>query len=161
MFVAVFACLALGVLGATVDYDGRSSCPVGWLDATYVDMGCVIFSNSTYMTWLEANVYCQRYENGQLLEIHDELQLDFLLMETNNFADYDEYRVWWIGGTDIDHEGKWTWESSGLPIKDFIWSSKQPDGGTDQNCLDLEYTNYLAHDTRCNNLYYPICQFLI
>ena len=90
MFVVVFACIALGVLGATVDTDIRTSCPVGWLD-----------------------------------------------------------------------EGKWEWISSGMPIKDFIWSSKQPEWETMQNCLDLEYTNYLAHDTSCNNLYFPICQFLV
>ena len=41
-----------------------------------------------------------------------------------------------LGGSDIQQEGVWIWESNGDQINmDQFWSTNEPNGGTDQNCL--------------------------
>ena len=44
-----------------------------------------------------------------------------------------------MGGSDLASEGDWRWSRSGERVEDFLWASRQPDGGSSQNCLDLYF----------------------
>ena len=47
-------------------------------------------------------------------------------------------------------EGSWKWLGSCHPVGDFVWFPNQPDGGLEDNCLDLNYNfGYLASDALC------------
>ena len=30
---------------------------------------------------------------------------------------------YWLGGSDMDHEGRWIWLNSGQIVEDFIWAT--------------------------------------
>ena len=55
----------------------KNICADGWIQATWVDLGCVLFNSTKILNWEEANIACQEVENGRLLEIRTEEQLDF------------------------------------------------------------------------------------
>ena len=81
--------------------------------------------------------------------------MDFLVAKLLELGERD----WWAGGSDLDTEGDWRWTRSGQKVEDFVWASRQPDGGSDQNCLDLYYAaGFLGVDYYCVSSYHPICQ---
>merc|ERR1712226_1730243 len=59
---------------------GTSTCPEKWIDASFVDMGCLLFNSTTTMDWESANTYCQGAPNATLVEIATEMQLAFVQM---------------------------------------------------------------------------------
>ena len=66
---------------------------------------------------------------------------------------------WWVGGSDLGSEGDWRWSRSGEKVGDFVWASRQPDGGSGQNCLELYYgVGFLGVDYHCDSSYHPLCQ---
>ena len=102
--------------------------------------------------------------NSFLIEIHNLPQLDYFLMEMEVVADHDgEYKHWWLGGTDKGREGRWVWMNTLSVVEDFVWWSREPNGGLAQNCLYKSYVNSYTGlaDVLCNNAYYPVCQIII
>merc|ERR1711887_307354 len=79
-------------------------CLDGWIQATYVDLGCLLINQSSVVVdWEDANVACQAFENGRLVEIQTEEQFQFLQMELDvvDVGGSD----WWTGGQlDVDGE---------------------------------------------------------
>ena len=65
------SCFLLGTLANEINLK-ESPCPHNWVDATFVDLGC--------LPWEQANIYCHE-ENATLIEILTEEQLDFVRME--------------------------------------------------------------------------------
>lgn len=65
----------------------------------------------------------------------------------------------WISGTDIGHEGKFIWLSTGLPLVYKNFNSKRPNNrdGND-NCL-LMSSHGKWNDIDCLYKYYFICEF--
>merc|ERR1711988_62198 len=105
--VFLFATLAL----CSAQPDSRNSCKAGWFDASFLNLGCLLFNTTAFYSWEEANVYCQKIEQATLVEIGNEQQLDFIQMELDLLGgDY-----WWTSGTDAGREGPslgwgaWTW----------------------------------------------------
>ena len=48
----------------------QGPCPDGWIDGSFVDMGCLYFNHTESMTWLENMKSCQTgYENAAAVEI--------------------------------------------------------------------------------------------
>ena len=45
-----------------------SNCPEKWLDASFVDMGCLYFNTTQDVTWEDANSICQG-SNSTLIDI--------------------------------------------------------------------------------------------
>ena len=122
-------------------------------------MGCLLFSSNTNLTWEEANIYCQEEENGTLLQIWNELQLDFVRMELGFLFDHVQVERWWTSGTDAGREGTWRWASSLVPVGDFIWASSQPNNGLIGNCLYLyQGHDFLGCDAACSSQYAAICE---
>merc|ERR1712179_694422 len=123
-------------------------CPEKWTQATWVDLGCLLFNTTKSYTWEQAAVYCQSSNlNSTLVTFQDEEQMEFIQMELEALEEAVGARDWWTSGTDITREGQWVWLSSLTPVPEFVWHSGQPAGGVNENCLMLSASsNYAAHD---------------
>ena len=103
------------------------NCPDKWYDASFVDMGCLFFNNTAAVTWEEANVICHKYSNSSLVEIHSEMQMNFLKMQLDEIASAEDVsRLWWTAGTDIGFEGQWIWITSLTKVEDYVWHPGHP-----------------------------------
>ena len=122
-------------------------------------MGCLLFNSNATLTWEEANTYCQK-EEGSLLQIWNELQLDFVRMQLSFLYDHVPMQRWWTAGTDAGKEGEWRWTTSLAPVADFIWQTDQPSGGLSENCLYLYYQiGFMGGDYPCtSNIPAAICE---
>merc|ERR1712183_826761 len=100
----------------------KNPCEEGWIQATWVDMGCLLFDSGTTLTWEAACYHCQT-KDAALVEITTEEQLEFLKMELTALDDHITNSNWWTAGTDIGREGKWIWIESLAPVTDFVWRS--------------------------------------
>ena len=140
------------------------NCPDKWFDASFIDMGCLFFNNTAAVTWEEANVICHKYSNSSLVEIHSEMQMNFLKMELDEIASAEDVsRLWWTAGTDIGFEGQWIWITSLTKVEDYVWHPGHPRPNLDNsisisNCLSLRPRDYDGHDIGCENRDNPICQ---
>ena len=74
--------------------------------------------------------------------------------------------LWWIGASDKEEEGVWTWESDGEKVLSFLWAPQQPDGKLKENCCQLGWDSEGYHDVPCDfgverngKKFKPICQF--
>ena len=136
------------------------ACPENWLDASFMEMGCLFFNSTAGMTWEEAYISCKKNSNANLVEIQSEVQMGFLQMEldvTDNAMGAKHY--WWTAGTDVGREGQWYWATTLTEVGDFIWFSNMPDGGTAENCIMLgPGLGYEGNDYNYDLKFYPICQ---
>ena len=142
----------------------HGSCPDGWLDASFLNMGCLLLDQSSpgklgNYTWGLANSWC-RGLGGALVEVGNEEQLEFLRLQLQLFEEeVGEERYWWTSGTEVD--GVWLWASSLSPVEEFIWGDEFPtDWLEDFNCLELcPYCNdYKGANFDCDTSRHPICQ---
>merc|ERR1711915_117895 len=163
MFIAT-ALSFLPLIVATISNssDGRSSCKSGWLDASLVNLGCLLFDMSAAKSWEKASDLCQSQENARLVEVETQEQFDFLMMELEVIDNQDTKHDWWTAGTDIGREGDWYWTGSLSSVNDFAWYGSEPNSGSGYNCLLLFASySYAAVDYPCSNSKYPICQELM
>merc|ERR1712109_320119 len=113
-----------------------ATCPDKWLDASFVEMGCLFFNNTAAVDWEEANVICKEYSNATLVDIQSEMQMGFLQMELNVVEGIEGTKHnWWTAGTDVGIEGQWFWVTTLTEVGDFVWHSDDPNSGTAYNCL--------------------------
>ena len=134
-------------------------CPVGWIDAKHVNLGCLYFEKNKAMSWTDSRDYCETldYENSHLVEIYDSTQQRFL---KEMLLQFDKSFTWWIGLNDREKEGIWKWTYSGNVSTYFSWGNNEPDGGTGENCISLWYTkDYGWCDCAWWGDMHPICQF--
>merc|ERR550519_65094 len=144
----------------------KSSCPRGWIVATYINMSCLKFNTSSIMTWFEANIYCQQDEKAALVEVLTGEQMEFLSLQADMLDVMIGELHYWMGGSDLGREGQWYWNPSITEVGDFIWHDGEPDGEYDNNCMGFRpYPNdpdaVLTHEALavpCTNKMYPICQ---
>merc|ERR1711934_746721 len=137
-----------------------SNCPEKWLDASFVDMGCLYFNTTQDFTWQDANAICQR-SNSTLIDISTEMQMGFLQMELDVIANAEgTTHFWWTAGTDLGIEGRWIWATTLTAVEDFVWMlSGYPTENLYVNCLSLHRDyGYLGYDKNCDALRFPICQ---
>ena len=85
---------------------GVGPCPDGWLDASFVNMGCLLLERSSgelgNLTWSLAEDWCQDL-GGALVEIEDGEQFDFLRLHLQLVEEEEgEERYWWTSGTDAE-----------------------------------------------------------
>merc|ERR1711945_85221 len=133
----------------------RNDCKDGWFDASFLELGCLLFNSTASYSWEEANVYCQRTEQARLVEISSSAQLDFVQMELGLLGgDY-----WWTSGTDLGREDSYAWMGSLNLVEEFIWYQNEPSGGYDHNCLCLTRgLGYFGADCDCDYKTQVICQ---
>ena len=78
--------------------------------------------------------------------------------------EYSGSTLFWLGGTDIGHEGTWIWESSVEPVDDFVWDENEPGSGITYNCMAWYRKDSVdkAIDYDCDHsFFYPLCQIPI
>merc|ERR1712203_1175535 len=95
--------------------ESERNCPKFWVDGTFVGMGCFKFDTTGKMTQDAAVQYCQGVENATLIEIHNQEQKDFFVMERDVIEAEGGRKTWWLG--------------------DFVWWQTQPNGGLSENCM--------------------------
>ena len=140
--------------------ESSGDCPEGWLDASFIGMGCLVFNNTASVTWEEANVICKKYSNAALIDIQSEMQMGFLQTELDVIDNaLNKTHNWWTAGTDVGREGQWYWDTTLTEVGDFVWRAGEPNNGIAYNCLHLAYNlGYEGLDQPCYSTMYPICQ---
>ena len=147
-------------------FSPKSSCPDdGWLDASFVNMGCLLLGDSSgklgNLTWNLSKKLCRSF-GGDLVEIENEEQLEFLRLQLQLVEEEEgEERYWWTSGTDAEVDGVWLWASSLSPVEEFIWGDDFPTNWLETfNCLELcPYCNdYKGANFDCDSPRHPICQ---
>ena len=150
--------LTTGLIPQPAVLDAEPPCPHSWVDANWMQLGCLLFSSSTGYGFEDASNYCQE-NNATLIEIQTEAQREFITMELYALEAHEDKRRWWTAGTDLGVEGRWVWMISLTPVGSFMWMETQPNNGLEGNCLYLYPNNdYLGADDDCRSLHYPICQ---
>merc|ERR1712133_173412 len=126
------------------------NCPEGWLDASFVDLGCLTFQyDDDGKDWWDAFLFC-RERNSFLLEIFTEPQFDFLRLELQVYEEQYGAIYWYIGASDDFEEDAWYWTNSWQPVNSFIWTPGYPSNGEEGNFLCFMPNSYYAAD--CDGL---------
>merc|ERR1719336_3615797 len=122
------------------------SCPSGG-DRVWVELGDSCYSTSQQaMDWGTAQEYCW-YQGGYLAEItsaEEESLLNTFLMDGISY---------WLGLTDLGHEGTYRWQESHHVAEYTNWAPTQPGGRDDLNCvMKTFYHDYPGwHDAYCTS----------
>ena len=137
-----------------------TDCNPPWVS---LETGCYLFRQSN-STWYESRGECQQ-SGGYLIEIdsHDEHQA---------IVDEIHRRGWgmdlgfWIGLTDIFHDGTWVWDHLGRPLDFSKWAPGEPNNLNGlQHCavIDPYFGSYWT-DVSCDSVkteqygYSTICE---
>merc|ERR1711962_1191930 len=140
---------------------GSGACASGWVDASFVDMGCLYFNSTKALdSWDDSATMCQMATpNATLVEILTENQMAFVQMEIELLEAHEGKHYWWPGATDVGINGKWFWAPSLSPVEDFVWGAGYPSTTHQNNCMmihptyDAGYNQYRDFTNAC-----PICQ---
>jgi hypothetical protein len=111
------------------------------------------------MSLIEATAYCESV-GGHLCTITDSDEQDFIL----SIIPQNNKQIYWLGGTDGNSEGNWTW-ITGETFGYTFWLTGEPNGMTRENSLVL--TNFYydqwgwndATDSLETDKYYFICEW--
>jgi len=158
--------LATAVWGGplTKTYD----CPSGWVNAH--EDGCFKFlGDKLNLTWFEAMVACEK-EGGYLAEPKTKRQMEFLMGLVELEAEFYGHREWWLGLSDIGHEGTWVWTHSFEEVSETAWAPGTPNHGVgnDLDCAitvladsamgELVWDDVSCEETVPNDVKAPLCQ---
>ncbi|XP_060072174.1 perlucin-like protein [Ylistrum balloti] len=115
--IKVIAALLIGCTNACLD---------GWIAH---DNECFLFSHNQ-VTWTEAMDICQLFDSKLA-----EPQTRELDMFIGNQSVHNR-RKYWLGGSDIMHEGHWIWMSNIEPMLYTNWHAPDPNNGNQgEDCL--------------------------
>ena len=123
----------------------RRPCPPGFAVANDFLGSCYRFSEEgKEVLWIDAVNTCYNH-SAYLVEIHSQEEFDYLLpMMKERGGDF------WLGGSDIQHEGKWTWRRTRLNFRFSKWGGMEPNGTVVENCLRAyQGYGYLWGDAHC------------
>jgi len=162
---AIAIAMALNVALASSQHSSSSeaACEKPWVDASAAGMGCLRLESITRLGWDESQSSCDLL-GGNLLEWTESADLDALNEILTN-AQATGVNNWWIGGTDRAEEGNWTWAKSSKDLPSgFPWGARQPDEGTNANCLSLADDwkhQFWGDDVDCDWPLARICQRML
>ena len=113
-----------------------SACPSGWErmeDQCYLWPGSTNFTDSTRKSWANAELFCKD-QDGHLASVTNQRIHDYMKTKVNA-DDFDAF--FWVGGTDREHEGNWSWTdgSAWQFTRWATWPRKQPDNWEGEDCL--------------------------
>merc|ERR1711915_391874 len=74
----------LPILSAQWDSPKDSSCEAGWLDATWVDMGCLLFYSGSAMTWKKPTIIVKSRKMQNLLKLQQKTSSISLLWSSTS-----------------------------------------------------------------------------
>ncbi|XP_062613047.1 perlucin-like protein [Saccostrea cucullata] len=148
----------------TVPFDGwkfyydTKACDPGW---TPYNGHCYLLGNSL-LTWTTSQVQCQAY-GGYVLEVESVeenmwITEIFLPIPDNECSEWRFCNVW-IGATDSDIEGTFTWIRNKEELTYLPWDVGQPDDKNGQDCIRLNSSGRWK-DASCkdNNRMNYICE---
>ena len=132
-------------------------CPdgYGWIDGSYVDLGCLQFYAADPMSWFGAQNFCNSTSNytsnSYLVEIYNDYQQNFIIEKARNITDPEGRKLnWWIGLTDNENEGTYVWAHSKQTATYFAWDEDQLDSCQNDEC---DYVCLLSYDDDNNHHY--------
>ncbi len=177
--------------GSTVDYTASAIV----LDCVFDNISEFGFNGKNYeiikenATWLEAQS-CANERGGYLAEINSEGENNAIFSALNNAditlkstvsEDGGGASYIWIGGNDLDDEGKWFWahsntqhwegDANGSPVNGLYnnWGT-EPDNFANQDCLGIAITQWPLgsgslgspgqwNDLKKNNMLYYVIEY--
>ena len=97
------------------------------------------FAVTEAKSWADARQHCIN-AGSRLIEMKSQEEFDRTVQIS------DEIGEFWLGGSDIQQEGVWVWNSNNeqINMNQFWYRASEPDGGTDQNCLMFFNHNSVA-----------------
>ena len=72
--VLLLFCLFSIISAFNEENEEKSNCPNHWTDATFVDMGCLLFVTEETMTFNDADKYCQDSHSGTIITSNSKSQ---------------------------------------------------------------------------------------
>ncbi|XP_038048814.1 uncharacterized protein LOC119722655 [Patiria miniata] len=127
-------------------------CPSGYQEG--YDYGCYKFV-SDMKAWNEARTDCLSTQDGDLLIIDSQAELDYISQVKENITG-----TWWIGFYDTAEEGAWRWVDCSTPsgLNGTYWAIGQPsDTDGTENCAELTQ-NSKFNDIACSNQLMYVCE---
>merc|ERR1712126_62185 len=126
-------------------------CPSGWVHAH--TEGCFAFLTETNVTWMNAMRACEKM-GGYLAQPQTQDQMEFLHGLAQVYAQFTGVYNWWLGLSDMGHEGIWEWLHTMEEVTDTFWADGSPNT-EDGNILDcgsiqLSQGNLLWRDVDCS-----------
>ncbi|XP_061175925.1 perlucin-like protein [Saccostrea echinata] len=138
-------------------YDTKA-CDSGW---TPFNGHCYYIGN-TLISWSNSQIQCQNY-GAYVLEI-ESVEENMWIIETflpRNESDCSEWRYCtvWVGATDRDIEGTFTWIRNKKELTYLPWGNGQPDDKKGQDCIRLSPSGKWI-DANCgdNNQINYVCE---
>ena len=127
---------------------------------TSVETGCYLFQKSN-STWYESRKDCQQ-KGGYLVEIDSEEEEDAIIDGISRQG-WDRDLGFWIGLTDIFHDGTWVWDHLGRPLNFSNWAPGEPNNLNGlQHCAALDLYVGGWTDVGCDSVraeqYGSICE---
>jgi len=145
------------LLAITLNLVSSSSCPGGWIDVGEI---CYKLENSLSLSWIKAQQHCQEL-GGHLAEPISEDTSNLLTSIANIETDVLGFPAWWLGLSDLAHEGRWIWQHSLDDVGYTNWAPDSPiTDDVERNCVrmvaesDLKWVDESCTGTRAS----PICQ---
>ena len=130
---------------------------------TQLSTGCYLFRDRN-STWYEAKQECLQ-SGGHLAEIETQEDQDALEAEIESEGwDHSVIYGFWIGLTDVFHDGTWVWDHSGQPMEFSAWAGGEPNnlkGAQHCAALTLGWAKKKWDDTGCEAIKLPyaaICE---
>jgi len=147
---AFLSAITLGVVSST-------GCPAGWIDT---GDNCYKLENSLSLSWIKAQQHCQEL-GGHLAEPISEDTSNLLTSIASIETDVLGVPAWWLGLSDLAHEGRWIWQHS---LDDVGYTNWAPDSpivnDVERNCVRMVAESDLMWvDESCTGtVASPICQ---
>merc|ERR1719295_2409546 len=112
-----------------------ASCSPPWKS---LDTGCYLFQEWN-STWYNARRECKQ-SGGYLVEIDSWQEQDAIESEIADRGwDGNSHFGFWIGLTDIFHDGTWVWDNLGKPLDYSKWASGEPNNYNGaQHCVAMK-----------------------
>ena len=148
------------ILGDVLIADVSPECPHGWVDGG--EMGCFLFqAENVNLSWIEALNECEKL-GGFLMEPKTEDQFQFVSSLAFVEESFTGITSWWVGLSDLGHEGSWFWQFSMEPAEEVMWGihhpDQKPDNVNDCASLTLSHGEYVFEDNNCFETVAPVCQ---
>ena len=144
--------------GTDEDCDGTTDEGTSCGMCTQVNRGSrsYLFCFDIQRSWADARRYCAMF-GYDLVTVEDSAENDWLNSQERSLDSNNV--LWWYGGTDRAMEGTWVWAPTMTPISYFDWDGGEPNGGTDENCLNNENRGSPEWNSAdCDESYRFVCE---
>jgi cysteine-rich repeat protein len=150
--------------GNRMENDGCSSacvvaCPDGWTKAD--NLHCYVAADGG-MSWMEALAFCPGVDVGAYPSVPYLATITTAQEQAigDDMTAQGESR--WLGASDIDTEGTWTWENGEpwewpLNVQPPWASPQEPNDDNGEDCLEI-YDTGLFNDATCEAIIVPLCE---